>query len=305
MAAPSVLTNLKSSSGSTAVNAAPAADASASLAGLPVHVIGPETGWVPVRLGELWEYRELLYFFVWRELKIRYKQTALGVAWAVIQPFFTMIVFTLIFGRLAKVPSDGLPYPVFTFCALLPWQLFSFALTEASNSVVAQQRLLTKVYFPRLLMPLASVCVGLADFAIAFVMLLLMMAYYGIAPGLAALTIPLWTILAMATALGIGLWLAALNVRYRDIRYTVPFLTQVWMYGTPVAYASSLVPPAWRSLYALNPMVGVIEGFRWALLGQATTAATVLPISLIMVTVLLVSGLFYFRRTERTFADIV
>ena len=305
MAAPSVLSDVKSSLESAVTNAPAPTDASTSLAGLPVHVIEAETGWVPVHLSELWEYRELLYFFVWRELKIRYKQTLLGVAWAVIQPLFTMVVFTVIFSRLAKVPSDGLPYPVFSFCALLPWQLFSFALTESSNSVVAQQRLLTKVYFPRLLMPLASVCVGLADFVIAFVMLLAMMAYYGIAPGLTALTIPLWTVLAMATALGIGLWLAALNVRYRDIRYTVPFLTQVWMYATPVAYASSLVPAAWRPFYALNPMVGVIEGFRWALLGQTSTAADVLPISLVTVTLLLVSGLFYFRRTERTFADIV
>lgn len=272
---------------------------------LPVHVIVPERGWVPVRLKELWEFRELLYFFVWRELKVRYKQTALGVAWAIIQPFFTMIVFSLIFGRLAKVPSDGLPYPVFAFCALLPWQLFAFALTEASNSVVANQRLLTKVYFPRLLMPLASICVGLADFLISFIILIVMMAYYGIAPGVTALTIPLWTLLAMATALGVGLWLAALNVRYRDIRYAVPFLTQIWMYATPVAYASSLVPPAWRPFYALNPMAGVIEGFRWALLGQTSTSATMIPVSLVTVTLLLISGLFYFRRTERTFADIV
>jgi homopolymeric O-antigen transport system permease protein len=305
MAAPSVLSDVKSTSSPAAVNPTAPVEVSAGLAGLPVHVIEAQSGWVPVRLGELWEYRELLYFFVWRELKIRYKQTLLGVAWAVIQPLFTMVVFTLLFGRLAKVPSDGLPYPVFTFCALLPWQLFSFALTESSNSVVAQQRLLTKVYFPRLLMPLASVCVGLADFAIAFVMLIAMMAYYGIVPGLAALTIPLWTILAMATALGIGLWLAALNVRYRDIRYTVPFLTQVWMYATPVAYASSLIPQAWRPFYALNPMVGVIEGFRWALLGQAPTVSTVLPVSVTAVALLLASGLFYFRRTERTFADIV
>jgi lipopolysaccharide transport system permease protein len=289
------------------VVAAPTAssEASASLASLPVHVIQPERGWAPVRLMELWEYRELLYFFVWRELKIRYKQTVLGVAWAVIQPFFTMIVFSILFGRLAKVPSDGLPYPVFAFCALLPWQLFAFALTEASNSVVANQRLLTKVYFPRLLMPLCATCVGLADFLVSFVMLLAMMAYYGIAPGVAALTIPLWTLLAMATALGIGLWLAALNVRYRDIRYTVPFLTQIWMYATPVAYASSLVPQQWRSLYALNPMVGVIEGFRWALLGQTSTSSTTIVISLVAASALLVSGLFYFRRTERTFADIV
>lgn len=280
-------------------------DPAADFRSLPIHVIAPETGWVPIRPKELWEYRELLYFFVWRELKIRYKQTLLGVGWAVIQPFFTMVVFSVIFGRLAKVPSDGLPYPVFAFCALLPWQLFAFALTESSNSVVAQQRLLTKVYFPRLLMPLSSICVGLADFLVAFVILLGMMAYYGIAPGLAALTVPLWTILAMATALAIGLWLAALNVRYRDIRYMVPFLTQIWMYATPVAYASSLVPQAWRPFYALNPMVGVIEGFRWALLGQGSVSAAILAVSLVTVTLLLISGLFYFRRTERTFADIV
>jgi lipopolysaccharide transport system permease protein len=303
MAAPNILPNAKSSA--TGLGEYTRAEESPNLAGLPVHVIAPEPGWVPVRLGELWEYRELLYFFVWRELKIRYKQTALGVSWAIIQPFVTMIMFSLIFGRLANVPSDGLPYPIFAFCALLPWQLFSFALTESSNSVVAQQRLLTKVYFPRLLMPLSSVCVGLADFLIAFVILGLMMAYYGIAPGRAAWTIPFWTVLAMATALGIGLWLAALNVRYRDIRYAVPFLTQVWMYATPVAYASSLVPPNLRPFYALNPMVGVIEGFRWALLGQSSISMGVLPVSLVTVGLLLVSGLFYFRRTERTFADIV
>jgi homopolymeric O-antigen transport system permease protein len=266
--------------------------------------IEPTSRWAyPLR--ELWAYRELIGFLIWRDLKVRYKQTVLGVAWAVIQPFFTMIVFSVIFGRLAKVPSDGLPYPVFAFCALLPWQLFAFALTEASNSVVTNQRLLTKVYFPRLLMPLSSICVGLADFLISFVILLGMMAYYGIAPHAAALTIPLWTILAMATALGVGLWLAALNVRYRDIRYTVPFLTQIWMYATPVAYASSLVPLAWRPFYALNPMVGVIEGFRWALLGQHNVSATTISVSMVTVGLLLISGLFYFRRTERTFADIV
>jgi lipopolysaccharide transport system permease protein len=273
--------------------------------GLPVHVIVPEHGWMPVKLGELWEYRELLYFFVWREMKVRYKQTLLGAAWAIIQPVFTMIVFSIIFGRLAKVPSDGLPYPIFAFCALLPWQMFAFALTESSNSVVANQRLLTKVYFPRLLMPLGAICLGLTDFSISFLILLAMMAYYGITPGVAALTLPLWTLLAMATALGVGLWFAALNVRYRDVRYTVPFLTQLWMYATPVAYSSSLVPAAWRPLYALNPMVGVIEGFRWALLGQSSAFATTIPVSLVTVTLVVVSGLLYFRRTERSFADII
>jgi len=303
MAAPNILPNAESSA--TRLSQYTRAEESPNLAGLPVHVIAPEPGWVPVRLGELWEYRELLYFFVWRELKIRYKQTALGVSWAIIQPFVTMIMLSLIFGRLAKVPSDGLPYPMFAFCALLPWQLFSFALTESSNSVVAQQRLLTKVYFPRLLMPLSSVCVGLADFLIAFVILLLMMAYYGITPGIAIWTIPLWTVFAMATALGIGLWLAALNVRYRDIRYAVPFLTQIWMYGTPVAYASSLVPANLRPFYALNPMVGVVEGFRWALLGTQTAPGPMIVVSSIMALATLIGGAFYFRRMEKRFADVV
>jgi lipopolysaccharide transport system permease protein len=272
---------------------------------LPTHIITPPGGWVPIRVRELWEYRELLYFFIWRELKIRYKQTALGVSWAIIQPLFTMIVFSVIFGRLAKLPSDGLPYPVFAYCALLPWQLFAFAMTEASNSVVANRQLLTKVYFPRLLMPLAAVAVGLADFAVSFVILLAMIAFYGITPALTIWTIPLWTLLAVVTALGVGLWLSALNVRYRDIRYTLPFLTQIWMFATPIAYASSIIPAAWRPYYALNPMVGVVEGFRWALVGGAAAPAQTVAISVAAVTVLLVSGLFYFRRTESTFADII
>jgi lipopolysaccharide transport system permease protein len=268
-------------------------------------MIEPARRWVPIRFGELWEYRELLYFFVWRELKIRYKQTALGVAWAIIQPLFTMLIFSVIFGRLAKLPSDGLPYPVFAYCALLPWQLFAFALTEASNSLVANRSLLTKVYFPRLLMPLAAVSVGLADFAVSLVILLAMIAYYGITPGLVILTIPLWTLLTVVTALGVGLWLSALNVRYRDIRYTLPFLTQAWMFATPIAYASSIIPPAWRPYYALNPMVGVVEAFRWALLGGATAPGVTVAVSVGAVVVLLVSGLFYFRRTESTFADVI
>jgi lipopolysaccharide transport system permease protein len=270
----------------------------------PVHRIAPAIGWVPVRLGELWEYRELLYFLVWREVKVRYKQTALGVAWAVMQPFFTMVVFTIFFGKLAGMPTDGIPYPVSVYCALLPWQLFAFSLSESSNSVVANQRLLTKVYFPRLIMPIAAVCVGLADFAVSFVMLLLIMAYYGIMPTAAALTAPVWAVFAVATAIAVGLWLSALNVRYRDIRYTLPFLTQIWLFATPVVYPSSMVPAAWRSLYALNPMVGVVDGFRWALVGGPSPQATI-GVSALVVLILLTSGLFYFRRTERTFADIV
>lgn len=272
---------------------------------LPIQVIAPVRGWVPIRLSELWEYRELLAFLVWREIKVRYKQTALGIAWAIVQPFMTMVVFSIFFGRLAGMPSEGLPYPVFTFCALLPWQLFAFALTESSSSVVANQRLVTKVYFPRLIMPIAAVGVGLADFVVAFGVLLAMMAYYGLVPGFAVLTVPLWVGLAALTALGAGLWLSALNVWYRDIKYTLPFLTQVWMLVTPVIYPVSLVPERWRALYALNPMVGVVEGFRWALLGSnAAPLATVLT-SLGAATVMVVGGLFYFRRMERTFADVI
>src|SRR5215510_10625822 len=212
---------------------------------VPVRVIQPSRAWVPLDLGELWEYRELLYLLVWRALKVRYKQTVLGLAWAILQPFLTMVVFSVVFGRLAKMPSDGVPYPVFAYCALLPWQLFAYAMTESSNSLVVHQRLLTKVYFPRLMMPLAAVAVGLADFLVSFVFLLLLMAYYGMTPHIAAVTIPLWTLLALGTAFGVGLWLSALNVRYRDVRYVLPFLSQIWMYATPVAYPLSLVPEQW------------------------------------------------------------
>jgi lipopolysaccharide transport system permease protein len=277
----------------------------ASAASLPVCVIAPSRGWSPVQLAEVWAYRELLYFFIWRELKVRYKQTALGVAWALIQPIMTMIVFSVIFGRLAQLPSNGLPYPVFAFCALLPWQLFAFALNESSNSVVVHQRLLTKVYFPRLLLPISGVCVGLADFAISFVVLIGLMWYYGIAPTLGIWTIPLWTLLAMMTALSIGLWLSALNVRFRDVRYAVPFMAQLWLYATPVAYSASLVPEPWRPLYALNPMVGVVEGFRWALLGGTAAPGMTMAVSIGAVCLLLFGGLVYFRRTERTFADVI
>jgi lipopolysaccharide transport system permease protein len=272
---------------------------------IPVQVLSPASGWVPVHLGELWDYRELVAFLVWRDIKVRYKQTALGVAWAVIQPFITMVVFSVFFGRLAKMPSDGAPYPVFTFSALLPWQLFSYALTESSNSVVVNQRLLTKVYFPRLIMPLAAVSVGLADFTVSVAVLGGMLAYYGIAPGLSLLTIPLWALFAVVSALSVGIWLSALNVKYRDIRHTLPFLAQVWLIATPVAYSSSIVPARWRPLYALNPMVGVVDGFRWAVLGQGQAPGLNVAISAAAVAALLVTGLFYFRRMERTFADVV
>jgi homopolymeric O-antigen transport system permease protein len=282
----------------------PTSTADFAVPDLPVHRIAPSRGWVPVRLAELWEFRELLYFLVWRDVKVRYKQTALGVTWAVLQPVLTTVIFSVFFGRLAHLETGGPPYPVFAYCALLPWQLFAFALSEASNSVVANQRLLTKVYFPKLILPLASVVVGLVDFSISAVVLLALMAYYGLAPAAAFWTIPAWTALAVITAVAVSLWLAALNVRYRDVRYTLPFLTQLWLFATPVAYQSSLVKPAWRGLYGLNPMVGVVDGFRWALLGGAWPGRTI-PASTVAVLVILVSGLFYFRRTERTFADVV
>jgi len=272
---------------------------------LPTIVIRPSTGWVPLRLKELWEYRELLYFLVWRDVKVRYKQTVLGAAWAVIQPFFTMVVFSIFFGRLAGIPSDGLPYPIFAYCALLPWQLFSHALTESGNSLVGNQNLITKVYFPRLVIPLAAVLAGLVDFGVAFLVLLGMMAYYGMAPTMAVATLPLFILLAIATALAVGLWLSALNVQYRDVRYTIPFLTQFWLFATPIAYPSSLVPEGWRVLYGLNPMAGVVEGFRWALLGTRNAPGPMLAVSIAVVVALLIGGLYYFRRMEKTFADVV
>jgi homopolymeric O-antigen transport system permease protein len=267
--------------------------------------IRPASSWTSVGLKELWEYRELLYFLTWRDVKVRYKQTALGAAWAIIQPLFIMLVFSLFFGRLAGVPSDGIPYPIFTFCALLPWQLFAHALTESSNSLVANERLITKVYFPRLVVPIAAVLGGLVDFAIAFVILLGMMAYYGIVPGWSIIALPGLILFAIMTALAVGLWLSALNVQYRDVRYTINFLIQVWLFATPVAYPSSIVPEAWRPLYGLNPMAGVVEGFRWALLGKAQPPGALLAVSVGVVIMLLVGGLYYFRRMEQEFADVV
>lgn len=271
----------------------------------PVTIIRPSRGWVPLKLSELWATRELLYFLIWRDLKVRYKQTILGVAWAVIQPLFTMVVFSIFFGRLAKVPSDGLPYPVFAYCALLPWQLFSRALTDAGNSLVGSQNLITKIYFPRLFIPATPILAGLVDFGIASVILLGMMAYYGLVPTAAIWTLPFFVALAMASSLAVGLWLSALNVQYRDVRYTLPFLTQIWLFITPIAYPSSLVPESWRALYGLNPMAGVVEGFRWALLGKSEGPGPLLAVSTAMVAILLIGGLYYFRRMEKTFADVV
>jgi lipopolysaccharide transport system permease protein len=272
---------------------------------IPSSQIEPPTRWPAIDLHELWQYRELLYFLTWRDIKVRYKQTVLGAAWAVIQPLFIMVVFSLFFGRLAGVPSEGLPYPVFTFCALLPWQLFAHALTESSNSLVGSQNLITKVYFPRLVVPISAVLGGLADFAIAFVILLGMLFLYGIVPGWQIVALPGLVLLAVMTALGVGLWLSALNVQYRDVRYTINFLVQFWLFATPVAYPSSIVPAQWRALYGLNPMVGVVDGFRWALTGRPESPGVVLLVSVIVVSVLLIGGLYYFRRLEQQFADIV
>ena len=256
-------------------------------------------------LGEVWAYRELLYFLVWRDLKVRYKQTVLGIAWAVLQPLATTLVFAIFLGRLAGVPSDGVPYPVFAYAAMLPWQLFAHALTESSNSLVANERLITKVYFPRLVIPLATILAGLVDFAIAFVVGIGLMAWYGIVPGPLIAAVPLFVVLAVLTALAAGLWLSALNVEYRDVRYTLGFLVQIWLFATPVAYPSSLVPERWRALYGLNPMAGVVEGFRWALLGHGQPPGALLVVSTVVTFVVLAGGLWYFKRMERTFADVV
>lgn len=258
-----------------------------------------------LNLRDLWEYRELLYFLVWRDLKVRYKQTVLGVAWVVIQPVFITLVFSVFFGRLVGVPSDGIPYPVFAFCGLLPWQLFAYAVTNASNSLVANDRLITKVYFPRLVIPLSAVLSGLVDFIFAFAVLLAMMAYYGIFPTLALWTLPGFLLMAMASAVGVGLWLSAFNVEYRDVRYTLPFITQLWFFISPVAYPTSLVPEKWRFLYGLNPMTGVVEGFRWALLGTSQSPGAWLGVSVVVTIALLIGGLYYFRRMEKNFADVV
>jgi lipopolysaccharide transport system permease protein len=272
---------------------------------VPEVVLEPARGWFSLRLKELWTYRELLYFFIWREIKVRYKQTVLGASWALLQPVLTMIIFSIIFGRLAKLDSEGIPYPVFTYAALLPWQLFSRALSDASASLVSAQSMITKVYFPRLFLPAAAVLSGLVDFAIAFIVMLGLMLFYGITPTLAILTLPLFLLLAVITAMAVGMWLSALNVKYRDVKYVTPFLVQLWLYGTPIAYSAKLIPEQFRILYGLNPMAGVVNGFRWALLGEEASLDPLLFPSIIMVLILFVSGLIYFQRTEQTFADVV
>lgn len=270
-----------------------------------VDVIQPSRGWVALKTGEVWQYRELLYFLVWRDVKVRYKQTVLGAAWAIIQPFFTMIVFSVFFGHLAGIPSNGVPYPIFAYTALVPWTFFASTLTQASNSLVSSGNLIKKVYFPRLIVPLGSVIAGIVDLALALAVLVPLMFWYGIAPSLKVAWLPLLILQATVTALAVSLWLSALNVEYRDVRYVVPFLTQFWLFATPVAYPSTLLSEPWRTLYGLNPMVGVVEGFRWALLNSGSGPGPMIFVSTAVCVALLVGGAYYFRRVERTFADVI
>jgi lipopolysaccharide transport system permease protein len=272
---------------------------------VPVTIIRPSRGWISLNLRDLWEYRELLYFLTWRDVKVRYKQTLLGAAWAIIQPTFTMVVFSLFFGKLAHMPSDDIPYPIFSYAALVPWTFFANGLGQASNSLVASANLIRKVYFPRLVVPISAVISGGVDFALAFLVLLGMMLFYGIVPTAAVVWLPLLLLLALVTSLGVGLWLTAMNVQFRDVRYTVPFLIQAWMFATPIAYPSSLLEEPWRTMYGVNPMAGVVEGFRWALLGTDTPPGPIVLVSALVAVVLLISGAYYFRRMERTFADVV
>lgn len=272
---------------------------------LPLTIIVPTNGWRALDLQELWRYRELLYFLTWRDVKVRYKQTAIGAAWAVLQPFLTMVVFSIIFGGLAHLPSDGVPYPAFSYAGLLPWTFFATAISQASVSLVNNTNMIQKVYFPRVMMPAASVAAAVLDLAVAFVVLLGMTLYFGIHPTVRLVVLPLLVLLAVLAALGVSLWLAAINVKYRDVRYAIPFLTQIWMFATPVAYPSSLIPARLRVLYGLNPMAGVVEGFRWALLGTEQIPVGLTLVSAAMIVTVLAGGLLYFRRMEREFADVI
>jgi lipopolysaccharide transport system permease protein len=268
-------------------------------------VIEPARGWFDLNLVDIWHYRELLYFLTWRDIKVRYKQTVLGAAWAVLQPLLTMMVFSVIFGKLAKLPSEGVPYPVFAYAGLLPWQLFAYALAQSSTSLVADKSLITKIYFPRLIIPLSSVMAGVLDFVIAFFVFVGMMLVYDIPFTWRILALLPLTLFAVLTALAVGLWLSALNVQFRDVRYTLPFLTQFWMYATPIAYSSTLIPQQWRLLYSLNPMTGVVEGFRWALIGKSSSVGPMILVSAVVVLLLSLGGLVYFKKMEDKFADVV
>jgi lipopolysaccharide transport system permease protein len=276
-----------------------------ALDGVQTVRIRPSRGWAALNLRDLWQYRELIYFLIWRDIKVRYKQTLLGATWAILQPLLTAAIFSLVFGRLAKIPSDGIPYPLFSYTALVPWTFFATGMTQSANSLVNSAHLITKIYFPRLAMPIATVLAGLLDFSLAFVILVVMMLYYQRVPTINVVWLPLFLLLALVTALGVGMWLAALNVQFRDVKYAVPFLSQIWLFATPIAYSSSLLSGPWRAVYALNPMVGVVEGFRWALLGAQSSPGPILLVSTITALLVLVTGTFYFRRTEKTFADVI
>ncbi len=278
---------------------------SSSTPDTPVIRIEPSKGLVSLHLKDVWEYRELLYFLTWRDIKVRYKQSLLGVGWSVLQPLLTMIIFTFVFGRFAGVPSEGVPYPLFSFAALLPWQYFASAVGRSGVSIVNSSNLIAKVYFPRLIIPLSAAIAPAVDFAVTLVMLILLMAYYGVVPTVHVVFLPAFFLLAFAAAMAVSLWLSALHVRYRDVGYVIPFLVQIWMFISPVAYPSSLVPEQWRFLYGLNPMAGVIEGFRWALFGQGHPPDMAVGLSVVVTLVVLLGGLFFFQKTEETFADIV
>jgi lipopolysaccharide transport system permease protein len=271
----------------------------------PTVVIEPSKALLHLDLPTIWQYRELLYFLIWRDVKVRYKQTVIGAGWAILQPLMSMMIFTVIFGHLAQIPSNGIPYPIFAYAALLPWNFFSQAVSRSGASLVGDANLISKVYFPRMIVPISAAAAPLVDFAIAFVMLLGMMVWFGIAPSWGVLALPLFLFLALATALAVGMWLSALNVRYRDVGHTIPFLMQCWMFASPVVYPVSLVPEKWRLLYSLNPMVGVIEGCRWAILGQGSPDIGALLESAIIVMALLIGGVVYFRHMEQTFADVI
>lgn len=282
----------------------PSAQLSSNKRELYVH-IEPSKGWVSLRLNELWDYRELTYFFIWRDIKIRYKQTVLGAFWAILQPLLTMVIFSLFFGKLAQIPSDGIPYPIFSYSALVPWTFFANGLLQASNTLVNNANMVKKIYFPRLILPISSVFAGIVDFVLAFIVLLMMMFYFRIYPTANVVWLPLFLLLALVTSLGTGFWFSAMNAQFRDIRYIVPFVIQAWMFLTPIAYPSSLIPEPWRTIYGINPMAGVVEGFRWALLGSDTEPGLMTLVSAVVAIFLLVSGAFYFRRMEKTFADVM
>jgi lipopolysaccharide transport system permease protein len=289
----------------TPVATSPASQPVSQVGDVPSIKIEAARAWPSLRLGELWAYRELVYFLVWRDVKVRYKQTVLGASWALIQPLFTMFLFSFFFGQLAKVPSDGIPYPLFTFTALVPWMYFANTFGQASNSLVSNSSLIKKVYFPRLAIPIAKVLSGLLDFALGFVLLIGMTLYYGVHPTMRMVWVLPLLLLAMITSLGGAFWLSALNVRIRDVEHTLPFLVQIWLYATPIAYPSSLLSPKLRMFYGLNPMVGVVEGFRWALVGANTAPGAMFGISAVAAVVMLISGAYWFRRLEKTFADVL